>query len=379
MAFSTDAMAGATNPATMAFVGARADVGMQFFVPSRSVERSGNAYGLNGSANSSDNLFLVPSLGINMPLNDQFSLGLTVYGNGGMETNYPANTLHCSATTSNNILCGSTRLGLNLEQLIIAPTATWKVTPNFAIGVAPLIARQTFSNQGLQALASPYVSASPANLTNNGTQATYGGGVRVGVDWKTTNSLTLGATVQSPIYMDKFSSYSGYFAQQGAFNVPATFAVGFAWPVTPTLTVGLDDEYILFNGVASLGHSSSALALLGSSNGPGFGWRNVNVIRVGLDYQVIPDLTLRAGYNHADNPVTSANVTPNMLAPGVITDNLTAGATWQVTQQAALTLAYVHGIKNSISGPTSTLIAGGGTDKISLGGDEIDVALSWKW
>ena len=47
-----DSFGGANNPASMVFVGTRLDVGIDWFSPQRSAERSGAAPGLNGSVDS---------------------------------------------------------------------------------------------------------------------------------------------------------------------------------------------------------------------------------------------------------------------------------------------------------------------------------------
>ena len=41
---------------------------------------------------------------------------------------------------------------------------------------------------------------------------------------------------------------------------------------------------------------------LGGSNGAGFGWQNVNVWKVGVQYMLNDSWTLRAGYNHTAEP-----------------------------------------------------------------------------
>lgn len=200
-ATADDAMGGANNPASMGFAGARVDLGLSFFSPSRSASRSGNAFGLNGSANSGSDFFVIPEFGYNQPIGSRVTLGLTIYGNGGMNTDYPGGQIpagHCGpGAPASNLLCGQGRLGIDLEQIVVAPTVTYKVTPHLAIGIAPLFAFQRFAARGLQAFAG--VSSDPAALTGNNYSNSYGAGVRVGVMWKATPRLSFGATYQSKI------------------------------------------------------------------------------------------------------------------------------------------------------------------------------------
>lgn len=89
MALPTDAFGGANNPATMAMAGNRLELGLDLFSPRRSAERSGFGPGLDGSVDSGKTWFGIPELGYNHMLRDDVSLGVSVYGNGGMNTDYP--------------------------------------------------------------------------------------------------------------------------------------------------------------------------------------------------------------------------------------------------------------------------------------------------
>src|SRR3990172_571995 len=97
VALSQDAMAAATNPAGMAFVGERMDVGLALFSPIREYTVTGNpsgapfSFGLVPATAESDNeLFYIPHLGMNWAMGANDTFGVTIYGNGGMNTDYSA-------------------------------------------------------------------------------------------------------------------------------------------------------------------------------------------------------------------------------------------------------------------------------------------------
>ena len=73
--------------------------------------------------------------------------------------------------------------------------------------------------------------------------------------------------------------------------------------------------------------------LFGATGGPGFGWHDVNVFKVGLQYKVNDQWTLRAGYAYNNNPVQPADVMLNILAPGVVKHHITAGATYKMSDE----------------------------------------------
>jgi long-chain fatty acid transport protein len=174
-----DAFFGANNPAAAAFAGNRIDLGVDLFSPIREASRTGSAGAapfpfpaLDGVSESDSNYHLVPEFGYNRMVNNNLALGVTVYGNGGMNTDYAANNaLGCGQ----NLLCGAGSLGVDLMQLIVAPTAAYKVNANHSIGISPLLGYQRFKSEGLQAFQA--ISSDPTNVTNNGYDDAFGYGV----------------------------------------------------------------------------------------------------------------------------------------------------------------------------------------------------------
>ena len=81
-AMTGDAFGGANNPATMVWAGDRLDVGVDWFSPKREASRSGSAAGLDGSAKSGSENFLIPEFGYNRMLSPMTSLGVTVASPG---------------------------------------------------------------------------------------------------------------------------------------------------------------------------------------------------------------------------------------------------------------------------------------------------------
>jgi long-chain fatty acid transport protein len=123
-----DSLAAATNPAGMVFVGDRFDFGLTLFRPIRSGAIAGNGFpGVDGSYDASRTKnFFVPELGYNHQLSSKVSVGVSIFGNGGMNTAY---------TTAIPLL-GSKRAGVNLEQLFVAPTVAFKVNAHNAFGIS---------------------------------------------------------------------------------------------------------------------------------------------------------------------------------------------------------------------------------------------------
>lgn len=343
-----DAFAGVNNPASAAFAGNRWDVGAEVFMPSRSATVSTPMGAME--VKSGKDSFLIPELGYNRRLSDTLSAGVTVYGNGGMNTEYPAifpgnSNFMCSSPTT----CGSGKLGVDLMQLIVAPTVAYQVAPGHSLGVSPLLVYQRFKAQGLQAF----------GLSNQGGDSSTGVGLRLGYMGQLSDVLTVGASYSPQIGMSRFKKYERLFAERGGFDIPENFALGAALRLTPAVQVALDYSRINYSDVRAIGNASLANFGngFGATNGPGFGWQDVEVVKLGVQWQMDPKWTLRAGYNQGTNPVPAQDVFLNTLAPGVIKSHLTLGATYALSADQELSVAAWHGRKHTVSGnapaPTS--------------------------
>ncbi|MEO8104191.1 MAG: outer membrane protein transport protein, partial [Betaproteobacteria bacterium] len=290
-----DTFGGANNPAQMVFVGNRLDAGLDWFSPDRDAERSGAAIPpLNGKVESGSKNFFIPEFGYNHMLSSDMSLGITVYGNGGMNTDYPQGPYQCPNASFQfgpaNALCGSGKLGVDLSQLLIAPTLAWKFADGHSIGVSPLFGYQRFKIEGLQAFGQ--FSGNPANLTNNGYSSSTGYGMRIGYLGKMSEAFRIGAAYATKMKMGEFDKYKGLFAEQGGFDMPSNYTVGIGLQPTPDLSFALDYKRILYSGVNSVGNRSSNQAPLGAGGGPGFGWQDVSVVKFGVEYTLDRSLTL---------------------------------------------------------------------------------------
>lgn len=380
VAMTDNAFAGANNPAAAAWAGNRMELGVDLFMPTREVTRTGSAFGLDASVSSDSNVFLVPEFGYNRAISDKLGVGITVYGNGGMNTDYAGGQVDCGNGAA-NVLCGSGRLGVDLMQLIIAPTVALKVSDKHSFGFSPLLVKQIFKADGLQMFQG--MSSAPGSVSGYGYDGSQGVGVRLGYLGKINDQLTLGASYAPKVKMSKFANYAGLFAEAGGFDIPENYTVGMSYQATPQVNVALDYQHIAYSGVASIANPSSNAAQLGASNGPGFGWSDVNAWKLGVQWQASAALTLRAGLNVGDNPVQSRDVTFNILAPGVVTTHYTVGGTYALSPSTEVTMSYMYAPSNSVSGTSlfdSLMVPGaGGVETIKMSQQALGFQFGWKW
>lgn len=400
VALPQDSLAAATNPAGMVMVGDRIDFGLDLFRPVRSTSTTGYSAGQNNPpfqflpstgpgtsaefSGNGDSTFLIPEFGYNKMINANSSFGVSVYGNGGMNTSYGTLNTGTLGPGPGLGVFGTGKAGVDLSQLFIAPTYSTMITPNNALGVSLNIARQSISVYGIQNFEG--ISNTPSAVSNNGYDSTNGWGLKIGWIGKVTPDVNVGATYQTKTKMGKFSKYSGLFAEQGGFDIPETYSVGIAVKATPDMTIAADIQQINYSKVPSVGNSIDNLAsclgqtdqstCLGGNNGAGFGWGDMTVFKLGASYVYSQSLTLRGGLSTARQPIPSNETFFNVIAPGVVETHLTLGSTWTLQNKAELTVAYMHAFQETING-TNTTIGGNGVS-LKMYQDSIGIAYGWK-
>lgn len=373
-----DALAAANNLAGTVWIGDRVDIGATLFSPDRSAEIEGNGFGANGKYDGNEKKhFLLPEIGYSKQLNERLGVGISVYGNGGMNTDYKQNPYGSFGSQGS--------AGVDLAQLFITPSLAYKFTERQSFGVGLNFVYQRFAAKGLSAFANPFFSSDAGNINERGHETSTGWGLRLGWQGQLTDDLTLGLAWSSKIKAKEFDRYAGLFADGGSFDIPENYGVGISYRLTPALTVAADVQEIKYGSVRSIGRSFDVQSVFagdnfGSKNGPGFGWQDVTVYKLAVSYAVTPELTLRGGFSHADQPVQKDQTFLNILAPGVIRNHLSFGLTWAATPASELSLAYTHGFEETVKGNGSIPAAfGGGEANLKMSQDIFGAAYAWKF
>ncbi len=343
IAMAEDAVAIAANPAAAVELGNRFDIGFEVFVPKRGAEVSKSAAFDGEWSGNGANPFILPELAYVRQLNDTFAAGIVINGNGGMNTKYERNPFGPDA--------GFGPAGVNLRQIFITPTLAARLGEGHSIGVSPILMLQSFSMTGIQPFTQfPGLSAAPTKMTNQGDDWSTGAGLRVGYLGQLGPAVKFGAFYQTKVWAKPFESYAGLFANGGDFDVPASWGGGISVKATDKLTLGADYKRIEYSGVASVGNPLAFDLPFGADGGPGFGWQDIDVVKFGAVYQANDKLTLRVGYGRSDNPVPGSQAFLNLLAPGVVTDHFTAGATVKLNSKLELSGYVMHAPRNDVRG-----------------------------
>ncbi|MGI2257862.1 OmpP1/FadL family transporter [Shewanella sp. GXUN23E] len=394
-ALPQDAMAAATNPAGMVFVGERLDMGVALFSPSRSYEISTLTAPpmmppelplVAGKVDSGSNYFVIPHLAKNWMLGADASLGLTLYGNGGMNTDYPG-----SASAGMGTYYGGAA-GVNLEQLFVNASYARKVTETSSLGISLIFAYQRFEARGLSAFGG--WSTDPDNLSNRGVDSSYGWGFKLGWMGEVIDGLTLGAAYQSKIAMSEFDRYAGLFAGHGDFDIPANWNLGLAYDVSAAGTLVFDVQHIQYSDVAAVGNpmlpalwqcfpqpygGGDSRFCMGADGGPGFGWQDMTVYKLGYQWVVssMPEYNWRAGFSYGKQPIPDTEVIFNILAPGVMQQHVTLGMTRALSGGRELSLALMYAPGQTLKGRNPAVATS--DQQIQLQMTEWELEISYRW
>ncbi len=375
VALPLDSLSAAANPASLVFLGSQFDLGLALFRPNRDFEVKGNPSGFPGTfglapgkIESGSKSFLVPSLGANWKLSDKSAFGVAIYGNGGMNTDYSASVFGGGST------------GVNLSQLFIAPTYSYKLAELHSVGISAVLAYQQFEAKGLGVFGAMGFSADPSNLSNRGTDSSTGYGLRVGYLGQFSPLFSLGASYQTRTRMGELKKYAGLFAEQGGFDIPSNYTAGVAFHPSESLTFALDVEKINYSEVKSIANPlkpNLMTAKLGNAGGAGFGWRDTTVYKLGVQWQAGRDLTLRAGYNKCKQPIPDSEVLFNILAPGVVEEHVTVGATQAINPNSSASFSLMRAFSKSITG--SNPLEAPGAQTITLRMDQWDFEIGYSY
>lgn len=133
------------------------------------------------------------------------------------------------------------------------------------------------------------------------------------------------------------------------FQWPTTIGLGIAYEVSDKLMIAADWKQLKwsevmesFNMAISTDNTAANGAFAGKKLDVEYyqNWDDQNVIQVGGAYKATDQLTVRAGFNHASNPVP--NDTVNFLFPATIENHYTFGLGYEVDKASSVDFAMSY-------------------------------------
>ena len=320
VANQTDATAIAVNPAGLVHSENQLSISASLFSP----DRYYNTAISGGEVRSDSRFFVIPNIAYSIRHDANTVFGLSMYGNGGMNTDYSQSPFAPGPNT--------VRTGIDLQQIFLS-AGVGKKYGNLSVGIAPILAIQIFDEDGLGTGGTMDVAAGVA--------------LRGGIEYQASPDFKIGISGATPTYMQPFGpayANSIFAADGGKLNLPGTIQVGVAYNMMPNLTLMADYKRIFYSDVDVIGTSTTAAV-------PGFGWESINVYKVGVEWAMDDLWTLRAGYSYNDSPVGPEDLPLNILAPATVKHHITAGAQYKWSESMDLEFAGMYAPEESIRNP----------------------------
>ena len=410
IAYGRDSLSIAANPANIVNTGMRGDMGFAIFNPERygaSGKSAGqdSPFGFNGASESNAKYFIVPEMGMTMPLSESVYMGFAVVG-AGLGTNYPNNffSIKIGNTTHQR---KDEPLGIEMFQMQAPLTLGYKINETHSFGAALVLAETRFRAYGLGAfkgfdLPPPNgfnfpISSDPEHLTDQGFDYSYGAGFKLG--WLGNfmeDKVTLGVTYSSRTYMTKFDKYRGLFAEQGDFDIPENYGIGIAFKPKKNLVIAADVMRINYSNIASVGNPGPGTVEgvydsttaptgipsvvnsnyeLGNDQGMGFGWTDMMVYKLGVQYGVNKRLQVRGGFNYGKSPIPDDQITFNLLAPATVEQHYSMGFTYKPSDELEVTGTYMYVPSASQTSPPNQNVVG--MASINMHQNVFAITLGW--
>ena len=312
-AMAMDAASAINNPALAVDVGTEASFSAGWFSADVEATVNGNHGGQHRKLTSDASNFATGAMAANYRINPDFAVNISAFPSAGGETNYDASRVASNVQAG----AGTVEQGdsqIRWREMDVQIATAWRPRKDFAIGFGAIASRTDMKTDALD-----NTFASPINGTSSSVDAVYGGGFQLGVTWKATDMLTVGADYRSQVWLSRFSHYNNTF--NGPINRPPTVRLSANFQVSPQTNLLFDALHIEQTAVEAISTDPAA-------NG-GFGWKNRIAMMVGIQHK-IDNLSLRFGWSYAESPIEKTHVFANVLLPAVTEHHFSAGLGCQI-------------------------------------------------
>jgi long-chain fatty acid transport protein len=354
------------NPAVISGLpGSEVVIGSELIIPDTHLGSTvpAGAFGPLGPATTMSGLTrsdsgVVPTTGVGAVYRPEdsrlsYGLGLVTLAAGGVNfPGDPSNPILAPTGPLNQFILGpqvSSLLVLGIE-----PTVSYQLTDRLALGFGPMVDVSIVSfDPAFFGPTSQIRIIDPRQFpTGTHTRPFWGGGFRAGGTYRVLDNLVAGFSYTSPQWFETWR-----FNARDANGDPITFRTQFTLPQIFSLGLAYDgiDRLLLAGDVRWFDYRTTQLLGEPIREG-GAGWDSVWAVALGGRYQLSERLSVQLGYLFNENPVPSDLALFNTQLPALTKHTLSAGTNVQMNDWVGLSLAYVHGFKNSITGTVFPLL-----------------------
>jgi len=325
---------------------------------------------LDGTVNeyegeSGGQAYVIPAVGVTMALGEGWRMGVGAYGISGLGVDYRDMGWDLDSRPERPGNEGD--IYTRLEIMKFAGMLSYQLLDNLAVGGA---LQGAYNNLDF----------------GQGGSHDYSFGAQLGAVLDL-GAVSVGASYTTPQKAEHQNVFDLDFngtLDDLTLEAPATYGVGVAVTPTEKLLVEVDAKYLDWANAA--GYED-------------FDWESQWVFAIGAQVQASDKLTVRCGYNYGESPVTENNgwsldesattsvqghdvptFAYEMLRtigfPAVVESHATLGLSFQVLEEVAIHLGYMHAFENTIS---ETSAFGAVELESDLEEDSYSFSMSWAY
>lgn len=348
------------NPAHVVSFGHRFDAGVSFGTPKADGVIRDNAAAADSQHDTGSSFIYIPQGGWARPVGERWHVGIALQ-NAGLGPSYDSNPYARFG--------GGPEAELQLGQSTLVNVLGFRLNAAHAFAASLNVSYQTFKVLGLEGFDNDNASVAPGFVTNRRTDGSWGVGFSLGWTGQLNDRLRAGAGYRSKTWTEKHRDYRGLLPDGGRLELPAIYGLGLAFDASEDWTVALDYQRFAYGSEPAMGNRLAQLTeqgqRLGAADGPGFGFRDHNVFKLGVSWRYDPALTLRAGLIRANNMVPPSETLFSFFGAIMNRMHYTAGATYDL-QGWELSGYYAFA--------PETRVHGDGSIPQDFGGGEADVS-----
>ncbi|MFO7862840.1 MAG: outer membrane protein transport protein [Salinivirgaceae bacterium] len=242
-----------------------------------------------------------------------------------------------------------------MQSITLQPTFSYKVSDWLSLGAGMLIGINSVElNKQIP------ITGADGEASVNLTGSTNTLGVNAGAMFTITDQLTAGISYRSQMKakvtdgttkINVPDALGTYFPEETEFKAtlpfPANYNVGVAYQVSEKFLVSVDVNYVQWSVYDSLNFDfADNTARFQDSDNPRK-YSDTYIFRIGAEYKVIDEVTLRAGAYYDQSPLNDDYYTPE--TPGANKTGIAGGATIKPIEnfEIDLSLLYIHGEKRT--------------------------------
>jgi long-chain fatty acid transport protein len=331
-------------------------LGLELLLPTEKLFSNFAAFGMQGSTGGEPGVSPIPELAfVHKGEDSRWCYGLGIFGIGGFQTNYPASLTNPVLTPQPPNGIGLGRVSSMAEYYQVVPTVSFALTDKLSVGFAPTltIARLDVNPMVLGAPDDANGDGFYTYPAGDGTRYHFGGGFQVGVYYTTDEAWHFGFCFKSPQWFERFTSNTvdelgRPEVASSRFDYPLILTFGTSYTGYENWLFACDVRYFNYAGTAGFG-SPAGFAANGAVTG--LGWKDLVSVHTGAQYYATERLTLRIGYQYNPSPIGSAEAFFNVGSPLVIEHVVGTGFSYRLTCNEIISVAYLHGFQNEVSGP----------------------------